>query len=1484
MIFKQTHVLLACLIAFFTCLAGGTKAYSDAYDIYSRLNDNAAYPYMASPQDWRDINMYQLFTDRFFDGNSGNNLSRSSTTGTPWYNQSGSSAENDRHLFQGGDWAGIRQKLDYLKGMGVNCIWISGVQMNEQGFDKRFTPYHAYHPANFYRCEPMFGTFAELKSLIDTAHSNGIYVVIDVVVNHMADLMKYTDCNCNYSGYCENNCAGLGWWDSNVRFGAPFDNPQWFHNNGNIGDNDWDTYPRYIKGAFLGTEDLKTEDPTVQNELKIAFKNLLDATDCDGFRVDAIKHMEYDFIKQWADDMRKHAAYRGKSNFILFGEYFSYDDATQASYCKDAGFSFNSTLWFPMQQTLKNVFAYEQGTVQLVNRMNAMSSYGEAADKLVAFMDNHDVDRIALECGSQWESKLRPALTFLYTAMPVPCLFYGTEHGFNQGERRNGPPAQGQADFQRENMFNFGFQWGNANGDKFTTSALYNHIKKLNELRNQYISLRRGSITQRWSENSKGLFAISRVHGNEEALIAINTDGGSKSCNPQVGKPDGTSFVNALNPSETIVVSGGRLAISVDGKGSKIFISGLGNSSVETSCNTTTLTIAYKPNGGVLAAPIGAVHIGIGHDGGQGIADYAMTPSGNNWTYGYALTNATNSVSFWFHDEAQPPTYDNNGSQNWTIDITGCGEPNVDLAWIGNASHWPANGEWDPGEPLWINIESYPQVAAIDGSVVYSSNGGTTWTTAPLSANGTVGNNDAWHVNLGSFPGGTTVRYAVSLRGRNATLWDNNSSQDYTTRVSAAATTVSWIGNTYHWPENGTFEPGSELWINVESHPVGAGVTGEVVYSSNGGATWSSQPLNRNGTISSNDWWNVNLGAFPADTTIRYAVKVRDGDAVDHWDNHGGSNFIAIVNSSPSSIRWFGNTVQGSVLPPEMGIGAGTSGAARIDLFDLASNAIYTIMRSQDLVTWTNVAAVNAEGLNEFFALSTNETASTGGLSFYRLRVDWVPGSAVYHDKEALISIETWPIGGATNAMLVYTLDNGAHWSSVAMQKTGARGDNDVWAISLGMLPIGTVIKYAVEVRDNQGQSLWDNNNSQDFQFQVFDPNQTDHTPPTAGYSPQNTITTNTTLSVTLSALDDQDPSPVIYFTTNGSAPSTASTVYSAPILVTDQGSGVDRTIKFFARDASGNTSGVTTVEVKVNNTFSFGGNDPYSSNPTLGHSVANGSITADGVNNGEWDDAKLIALDMANDDPRTLGDNWTTHEAPIDLTHLWAAWDDTTLYLAWQYVDVTDIIDGANAGSALAGRISGNDGILQWIAIDTQTGGASKDMWNKNHGSNYWTGIDRPDVQIYMAGSLWQGYLSRALNGVFPVDDGGVNYFSAAQAGVTYGKGARFVGSSLKGVSDADNRLGAPNRNFITDGHSTSRDSFYEIAIPLSTLQITRNDIESKGIGVLVAAGSMSAMDSLPHDETTVDKPGTESWNSSFEWADTDAFTTPFARIGAGK
>jgi hypothetical protein len=200
---------------------------------------------------------------------------------------------------------------------------------------------------------------------------------------------------------------------------------------------------------------------------------------------------------------------------------------------------------------------------------------------------------------------------------------------------------------------------------------------------------------------------------------------------------------------------------------------------------------------------------------------------------------------------------------------------------------------------------------------------------------------------------------------------------------------------------------------------------------------------------------------------------------------------------------------------------------------------------------------------------------------------------------------------------------------------------------------------------------------------------------------------------------------------------------------------------------------------------------------------------------------------------------------------------------------------------------ISRNDGILIWMAIDTISGqGADIDMWGKNGGNPYWTGTDIPDYQLYMAGSLWQGYVSRAVAGVFPVDDGGVNYNSFSTAGISVDNSASLTPSVVWGVPDCDDSDDQANlQDYIVQGHTaTDRDSFYEIAIPLTYLGIDRSYLENTGVGVLIGAGSYSCLDSIPNDATTNDTPGTEVYNSTFEWADDDEFTCDFARVGHAK
>ena len=1049
------------------CSSLAVSAFGDDFLLSPRTTGNPGYTFHPSPSDWRDVNMYQIFTDRFSDGNTANNNVRG------WY-----TTEAYRHYAMGGDWKGVRNKLDYLQGMGVNAVWISGVQMNAQGSDTRYAPYHAYHPTDFYRVEPMFGTFQELKDLIDDAHGRGMYIIIDVVINHMADLNGLG--NGNDSFYHPWGGGNLFWWNNSKKHAWPLDNLAYFHNNGKIIN--WNDGGQILNGAFVGTDDLKTEDTFVQNHLLAAFKNLIEATDCDGFRVDAIKHVEKPFLMSWADTMRQHAASIGKNNFILFGENFDYDDIDVAEHCKDQGYAFNSALYFPMQATLRDVFAYEQPTRKLQDRLDNLHLYGEGAQNLVTFMDNHDVDRIALESGDAWMTKLKPALTFLYTGTPVPCLFYGTEHGFNQGNKRNNGLEDG--DYQREVMFNYGYQPGNAWGDKFVASELYNYIKTLNQLRTNYPALTRGTMINRWKDDSnKGLFAYTRTLGDQDALVVLNTDWSTKTLSPVVGKPDGTVYVNLLDPAETMTVSGGKLNnISVGSKGSKIFFAGTSKSDVQTVCSRTAVTITYKPNKGPLENAVSNIVLSIRNDGAVDAVDAIMTKNGDAYTYAHAMSNATNSITFWFRDQSVPPVYDTNGGSNWTLVTRDCWKTGINLEFVGGISHWPTTGEIDPLEDVWVDVQTWPKRAAFDGLIVYSADGGTTWFSEPILPNGESGNNDAWHVNLGSFPRGVSVQYAVMMEGENGEVWNSNGSSNYWFTVNTDVVPIDWVGNGYHWPFNGDIDSTDDLWVNVESRPIGAGFSGAVVFSMDGGSNWQSRLLNKNGSTTNSDLWHLNLGRFPAGSVVQYALVIGDDMGVQTWENNGGSNFVATVNASASSVQWFGNASHFSAPQPALFI-ENYPDRQQVVMMDLRSDVVYSVCRSSNMIDWVVADEVNSVFNWHVLTVASNQDAQA--TAFYCARVDRGIPTEVRANEPMIVTIETTPIGGATEANIVYSTDDGATWTNQPMHHLGTKGVNDIWNAHLGTHPSGTVIQYAIEVQDDTAVSFWDNNSAQDYQTTV---------------------------------------------------------------------------------------------------------------------------------------------------------------------------------------------------------------------------------------------------------------------------------------------------------------------------------------------------------------------------------------------------------------
>jgi hypothetical protein len=196
-------------------------------------------------------------------------------------------------------------------------------------------------------------------------------------------------------------------------------------------------------------------------------------------------------------------------------------------------------------------------------------------------------------------------------------------------------------------------------------------------------------------------------------------------------------------------------------------------------------------------------------------------------------------------------------------------------------------------DDLWINTESYPAGAGISARFVYTTNG-SNWVSVPMKMAGRKGANDWWNLNLGKFPPNTAVQYAVSvMESGGREVWDARGGLNFSVMVNAALP-VQWIGNSYHWPPNGSIRATDTLWVNTDTWPKNAAVSARVVYSVNGG-TWVSKSMNKAGINGNNDWWNYALGVFPAGSTIRYAISTTDANGKTLWDSNGGKDYTMNV-------------------------------------------------------------------------------------------------------------------------------------------------------------------------------------------------------------------------------------------------------------------------------------------------------------------------------------------------------------------------------------------------------------------------------------------------------------------------------------------------------------------------------------------------------------------------------------------------------------
>lgn len=498
----------------------------------------------AEPFSWTDGAMYFVFTDRFYNGDTGNDVPVDGVLQPANY--------------QGGDFQGVIDKLKagYFEALGVRSLWLSPVYDNPQdkgyiGADNRYySGYHGYWPAGPLTVEEHFGSEATLKALVDEAHKRGIRVIFDLVLNHT---------------------------HSNSPYFQQHQNSAWFNGNGDCvcgqGSCDWNAFAETC--WFAGyTPDLNYRHHAVVQQLTEDTLEWIRRFDVDGLRLDAVKHMP-DVISQTISLRIRDAFETFGPRFYLVGETFAgggeHDLINRFIGPHQLDGQYDFTLLWPILDT----FARD-GNFNALETALAKSEQVYKDALMSPFLGNHDIERfISMACRSEigcheagrlqgntkeqaWTSPPQPpnieepyrrialGFAFLLTLPGVPLIYYGDEIGL-----------PGAHDPDNRRMMRFGAELSTFEQN---TLAL---VQKIGQARAKYRALRRGSRAM--LHLSADTYAYARYSAAGDAvIIVLNRSSTSKTFNISIPAGlaiDGKTMVDQLSGAE-LTVQANQLQIS----------------------------------------------------------------------------------------------------------------------------------------------------------------------------------------------------------------------------------------------------------------------------------------------------------------------------------------------------------------------------------------------------------------------------------------------------------------------------------------------------------------------------------------------------------------------------------------------------------------------------------------------------------------------------------------------------------------------------------------------------------------------------------------------------------------------------------------------------------------------------------------------------------------------------------------------------------
>ena len=403
-----------------------------------------------------DESAYFVMTDRYANGDKTNDNGGQK----PDSYESGFDP-SDNGAFHGGDFKGITNSLDRLKKLGFTSIWVTP-PVKQQTMQGNSAAYHGYWGLDFTTVDPHLGTEYDFKELVVKAHAIGMKVIIDIVVNHTADVIQYSDNNAYVSHKAAPYLDATGKpfdlasvagkdifpkLDADISFAkkpsvdaanANIKKPAFLNditNYHNRGDSNW-SGTSVFDGDFYGLDDVFTEKPEVVKGWIEVWSNWITKFGIDGYRIDTAKHVNPEFWQAFIPAILKAAKAAGKTDFPIYGEVYDSNPLTTAQFVRNQAFP--GILDFAFQSNVTAFVTNGRGAEKLVELFNADDLYTTATTSaygLTTFLGNHDMGRIGMfienaasdDADALAKSKLANALLFLLRG--GPALYYGDEKG-----------------------------------------------------------------------------------------------------------------------------------------------------------------------------------------------------------------------------------------------------------------------------------------------------------------------------------------------------------------------------------------------------------------------------------------------------------------------------------------------------------------------------------------------------------------------------------------------------------------------------------------------------------------------------------------------------------------------------------------------------------------------------------------------------------------------------------------------------------------------------------------------------------------------------------------------------------------------------------------------------------------------------------------------------------------------------------------------